>query len=205
MSNGSLTLYDSRLSGNSWKVRLLLGELGRPFRRVTFNLSEGKTRTPEFRTKNPVGKVPVVELPDGTTLFESNAILIFLARGSKFLPEEAVDQARVMQWLFFEQSEALKNLAPARFHVSIAKRAKEMAAEIARWHEDGYKALDILEARLVTQPFLAGDHYTIADIANYPYVSMAHEGAFDMARFPHIGTWLDRVRAQPGYVPLIQD
>jgi glutathione S-transferase len=205
MTGDALTLYDSRLSGNAWKVRLLLTQLGRPFRRVTFNLPEGKTRTPEFKAKNPVGKVPVIELADGTTLFESNAILIFLARGSKFLPEAPVEQAQVLQWMFFEQSEALKNLAPARFQVSIAKRAKEMAPEIAKWHEAGYKALEILDGRLAAHSFLAADRYTIADIANYPYVSMAHEGAFDMARFSHIASWLDRVRAQPGYVPLIQD
>jgi glutathione S-transferase len=199
------TLYDSRLSGNAWKIRILMSHLGLPVRRVTYNLPEGKTRTPEFKTKNPVGKVPVLELPDGVTLFESNAILAYLARGTRYLPEDPVAQAVVLQWMFFEQSEALKNLAPARFHVSISKRAAEMAGEIAKWHEAGYKALDILDARLKAQPFLAGDQYTIADIANFPYVSMAHEGAFDMSRYPNIATWLERVRGQPGYVPLIQD
>lgn len=205
MSDASYTLYDSRLSGNAWKVRLLLSHLGLPFRRVTFNLPEGKTRTPEFRAKNPVGKVPVLELSDGTALFESNAILAYLARGTRYLPDEPVAQATVLQWMFFEQSEALKNLAPARFHVSISKRAKEMAADVAKWHEGGYKALDIIDARLQASPFLAGDRYTIADISNFPYVSMAHEGAFDMTKYPHIAAWLDRVRSQPGYVPLIQD
>jgi glutathione S-transferase len=200
-----LTLYDSRLSGNAWKVRLLLSQLGRPFKRVTFDLPQGKTRTPEFLAKNPVGKIPVIEMADGTTLFESNAILAFLARGTRFIPDDPLDQARMLQWLFFEQTEAVKNLAPPRFVIAIAKKGQERAAEIAKWHEGGYRALAILDARLASRPFLVGDRYSIADIANYPYVSMAHEGEFDVEQFRHVQSWLDRVRSEPGYVPLVQD
>jgi glutathione S-transferase len=197
-------LHDSRLSGNAWKVRILLAQLGLPFRRVTYVLPEGRTRTPEFLAKNPVGKVPMLELPSGEALFESNAILCHLAEGTPFLPE-GLHRARVLQWMFFEQSEALKPLAGARFWIGIAKKPEEKAAEIAGWHATGSKALGILDGHLAARDFLVGERYTIADIANFPYVAMAHEGGFDMPRFPNVQAWIDRVRGQPGHVPLIQD
>lgn len=197
-------LHDSRLSGNAWKVRILLSQLGLPFRRVTYVLPEGRTRTPEFLAKNPVGKVPVLELPSGEALFESNAILCHLAEGTPFLPD-GLDRARVLQWMFFDQSEALKALAGARFWIGIAKKPEEKAAEIPAWHAAGNKALGILDGHLAARDFLVGERYTIADLANFPYVAMAHEGGFDMARYPNVVAWIDRVRAQPGHVPLIQD
>jgi glutathione S-transferase len=197
-------LHDSRLSGNAWKVRLLLSQLGLPFRRVTYNLPEGRTRQPEFLAKNPVGKVPMLELPGGEALFESGAILCHLADGTPFLPT-GLDRARVLQWMFFEQAEAVKPLAGARFWISIAKRPEEKAADIAAWHAAGHKALAILDAHLAARDFLVAERYTVADIANFPYVAMAHEGGFEMARFPNLGAWIERVRAQPGHVPLIED
>jgi len=197
-------LHDSRLSGNAWKVRILLAQLGLPFRRVTYVLPEGRTRMPEFLAKNPVGKVPVLELPSGDALFESNAILCHLADATPFLPE-GLDRARVLQWMFFEQSEALKALAGPRFWIAIAKKPAEKAAEIAVWHAAGNKALAILDGHLAARDFLVGERYTIADLANFPYVAMAHEGGFDMARYPNVTAWIERVRAQPGHVPLIED
>ena len=202
--SGEITLYDSRLSGNSWKVRLLLTQLGRPFKRVSFNLAEGKTRTPEFLAKNPVAKVPVIETSDGTTLFESNAILVWLARGTPFLPDDANEQAEVMQWMFFEQAEVLRNLAGPRFAISIGKNAAGRETEIAAWHSAGNRALGIIDAHLKARTFFVGGRYTIADIAHYPYIAMADQGGYDMARYPHIGAWLERVRRQPRYVPLVE-
>jgi glutathione S-transferase len=203
--SGELTLYDSRLSGNSWKVRLLLTQLERPFRRVSFNLAEGKTRTPEFIAKNPISKVPVIETEDGRALFESNAILVFLARGTRFLPDDADEHAQVMQWLFFEQSEVLRNLAGPRFAISIAKNAAGREAEIAAWHTAGNRVLGIIDRHLAQRQFFVADRYTIADIAHYPYISMADQGGYDMSRYPNIVAWTERVRAQPRYVPLVED
>jgi glutathione S-transferase len=204
-ADGVYVLHDSRLSGNAWKVRLLLSHLGLPFRRVTYVLPEGKTRTPEFLAWNPLGKVPVLELPTGEALFESCAILCHLAEGTPFLPPPGIDRARVMQWLFFEQAEAVKPLAGARFWIAVARRPEEKAAEIAEWHAAGNRVLGILDARLAAREFLATDRCTIADIANFPYVAMSPEGGYDLGRYPNVAAWVDRVRRQPGHVPLIEE
>lgn len=202
---GEYVLHDSRLSGNAWKVRLALAALGLPVRRITYVLPEGKTRTPEFLALNPLGKVPVLELPGGAALFESNAILCHLAEGTPLLPAEGLDRARVMQWLFFEQAEAVKPLAGARFWIGIARRPDEKAAEIALWHGAGHKVLSILDQHLAARDYLVADRFTIADIANFPYVSMSREGGFDLDAHRNVTAWIERVRRQPGYVPLIDE
>lgn len=204
MMSGGYVLHDSLLSGNAWKVRLLLSHLGLPFRRVTYALPEGRTRLPEFLARNPLGKVPVLELPTGEALFESGAILCHLAEGTPFLPPPGLERTRVLQWLFFEQAEAVKPLAGARFWISIARRPQEKAAEIPLWHAAGNKVLGILDAQLVARDFLAGGRYTIADIANFPYVSMAPQGGFDLGPYPNVTAWIERVRRQPGHVPLLE-
>ena len=197
-------LHDSRLSGNAWKVRLLLSHLGLPFRRQTYLLPEGKTRQPEYLAMNPLGKVPVLEVPTGEALFESNAILCHLAEGTPFLPSPGLDRARVLQWLFFEQAEAVKPLAGARFWIAIARKAEEKAADIAAWHEAGNKVLGVLDGQLAGRDFLVADRFTIADIANFPYVSLSPDGGFDLGRYPNVTAWVDRVRGQPGHVPLVE-
>jgi glutathione S-transferase len=200
-----IKLYDSRLSGNAWKIRILLGNLGIPLERVTYALPEGKTYTPEFLAKNPLGKVPVVELDDGQTLFESNAILFYFADGTPFLPTDRLIRARVMQWMFFEQADVMMNLAQPRFFIGI-KKAKEANIDLikSRWAE-GYKVLKVMDDHLAKHEFFAGDQYTIADIALYTYASVAHEGEYEMERFPNVLAWFERVRRQPGYVPLLED
>lgn len=200
-----IKLYDSRLSGNAWKIRILLGNLGIPVERVTYALPEGKTYTPEFLAKNPLGKVPVVELDDGQTLFESNAILFYFADGTPFLPTDRLIRARVMQWMFFEQADVMMNLAQPRFFIGI-KKAKEANLDLikARWAE-GYKVLKVMDDHLAKHKFFAGDQYTIADISLYTYASVAHEGEYEMERFPNVQAWFERVRQQPGYVPLLED
>jgi glutathione S-transferase len=200
-----IKLYDSRLSGNAWKIRILLGNLGIPVERVTYALPEGKTYTPEFLAKNPLGKVPVVELDDGQTLFESNAILFYFADGTPFLPTDRLTRARVMQWMFFEQADVMMNLAQPRFFIGI-KKAKEANLDLikARWAE-GYKVLKVMDDHLAKHKFFAGDQYTIADISLYTYASVAHEGEYEMERFPNVQAWFERVHQQPGYVPLLED
>lgn len=200
-----ITLYDSRLSGNAWKVRILLGNLGIPLKRVTFALPEGKTYLPEFLAKNPQGKIPVVELDNGETLFESNAILMYFATSTQFLPEDKLSRARVAQWMFFEQAEVMLNLAHPRFFIGI-KKAKEANIELIkqRW-EAGYKSLQIMDDHLAKTAFFVDGKYSIADIALYPYASVAHEGEFNMKRFPNVLAWFERVREQPGYKPLFEN
>jgi glutathione S-transferase len=197
-----ITLYDSRLSGNGWKVRLLLSHLGTPYTRQVLNLAEGAARTPEFLRLNPLARVPVLVLDDETPISESNAILFYLAQGTPYLPAARAEAARVMQWLFFEQFDHARFLARPRFLVSIAKAQDKFADEIEYLRQIGQKALAAMEAQLARTPFITGNQYTIADISLYPYTSMAGMGGYKLESFPAIGAWLERVRSQPGFIPL---
>jgi glutathione S-transferase len=199
-----LQLYDSRLSGNGWKIRILLNQLGTPFRRVLLDLAKGEQATPEFRTKSKFARIPVLKLDDGRTIVESPAILLYLAEGTRFLPDDRNLRADVIGWMTFEQADLLRALQlPRVYH--LRGQAEQMAAKIADIHESTYPALAKLDAWLADHEWLAADLYTIADINMFGYVSMAHEGKYDMSRFPAIGAWLDRVRAQPGWIPLLED
>jgi glutathione S-transferase len=196
-------LFDSRLSGNAWKVRILLRQLGLPFERVTLDLAKGATADPVFRRKSRFGRVPVLELEDGRTLVESSAILLYLAEGSCFLPDDRFLRAEVASWLFFEQADLMRPLALPRFYQLIGKAA-EMERRIVEFQEVGYPALGKLEQWLSGREWLVGDRYSIADLGVFPYVEMAPQGGYDMARFPAVAAWLARVKAEPGWVPLVE-
>jgi glutathione S-transferase len=198
-----MDLYDSRLSGNGWKVRILLNQLGLPYKRHVLNLAEGAARTPEFLKLNPLARVPVLVTDQGTAIVESNLILMHLARGSRFLPDDGERHLRVLQWLFFEQFDHLRFMARPRFLVSIAKVADQHREELDYLRGFGTKALDAMEARLARSPYIAGDSYTIADIALFPYTSMAQMGGYDLQPYGAIRAWLHRVEQQPGFIPLI--
>ena len=198
-----ITLYDSRLSGNGWKVRLLLSHLGVACSRQVLNLAEGAARTPEFLKLNPLARIPVLVLDDGTPIIESNAILVYLAQGTPYLPADKPGMARVMQWLFFEQYDHARFFARPRYLVSIAKVQEKFAQEIEYLRQTGQKALVALEGQLARTPFLTGDQYTIADIALFPYTSMAEMGGYKLEPFPAVRQWLQRVRSQPGFIPLL--
>jgi glutathione S-transferase len=198
-----IKIHDSKLSGNAWKIRILLGNLGIPFERVTYALPERKTYTAEYLQKNPLGKVPVVELDDGETIFESDAILFYFADGTALLPKDRLGRARVLQWMFFEQTEVMLNLALPRFWIGIKKAKEANIEQIKIRQEAGYKALEIMDAHLKMNKFFVGDQYSIADISLYPYAAVADEGEYEMQRFPSIQAWFQRVRAQPGYIPLL--
>jgi glutathione S-transferase len=199
-----LKLYDSRLSGNAWKVRILLRQLGIPFERVTFDLTTGATKTPEFRTKSKFARIPVLELEDGRTIVESAAIMFYLAEGTPFLPDDRFLRAEVMSWLTFEQADLLKAIALPRFW-HMRGNAEQMASRIADFREGAYPALEKVEAWLVDHDWLVDGRYSIADIGMFGYVSMAHEGCYEMGQFPRIRAWLERVKAQPGWVPLVEE
>jgi glutathione S-transferase len=201
-----LTLYDFLPSGNGYKVRLLLSQLGRPFRLVELDILKGETRTPEYLAKNPDGRIPLLEFEDGRRLAQSNAIVFHLAEGTPFLPTDPWERALVLQWLFFEQYSHEPNVATVRFWVhELGRGADEAWAErIAEKREKGYAALDVMERHLASRRFFVGERYSIADIALYAYTHVAPEGAFDLGRYPAIRAWLDRVADRPGHVLITQ-
>ena len=198
-----LRLYDYLESGNGYKVRLLLAQLGLPYERVELDILKGETRTPEFLARNPNGRIPVLELEDGTCLAESNAILWYLAEGSEYLPRQRLARAQVLQWMAFEQYSHEPYIAVLRFWHH-AGRLAENRARIAEKQERGREALGVMEQHLTGRSFLVGDVYSIADIALYAYTHVAHEGGFDLSRYAAIRAWLDRVAAQPRHIPITQ-
>ena len=199
-----LRLYDSRLSGNAWKVRILLTQLGIPFERVTLDLAKGATAEPAFRAKSRFARVPVLELEDGRTLVESAAIMLYLAEGTRLLPDDRYLRAEVTSWLTFEQADLLRALALPRFY-NMRGIADQMASRIADFQEGAYVAIGKVDDWLATHDWLVDDRYTIADIGMFGYVSMASQGGYDMTRFPSIDAWIARVKARPGWVPLVEE
>jgi glutathione S-transferase len=195
-------LYDYRPSGNGYKVRLLLTQLSIPFQYIEKDILQGETRTPEFLVLNPNGRIPVLELESGVYLSESNAILLYLSEGTPFLPTDRLDRAYVMQWLFFEQYSHEPNIATVRFWIHSLHKAAEYQEQIEQKRKAGYAALGVMEKRLSTHDFLVGDRYTIADIALYAYTHVADEGGFNLTGFPAIQAWMQRVKAQPHYIPI---
>jgi len=196
-----LKLYDYLESGNGYKVRLLLRQLGLAFERVELDILKGETRTPGFLAINPNGRIPVLVLDDGRALAESDAILWYLSDGTRFLPLDAFERAQVLQWMFFEQYSHEPYIAVARFwhHAGLAAQKASLLPEKM---ERGYAALAVMEGHLKDRGFFVGDRYGIADIALYAYTHVAHEGGFELGRFPAIRSWLERVRSQPGHVAI---
>ena len=198
-----LRLYDYLESGNGYKVRMLLRQLGIPFERIEVDILKGETRTPEFLELNPNGRIPLLQLEDGTTLAESSAILFYLAQGTDLLPEDRLLQARVLQWMFFEQYSHEPYIAVLRFW-HFAGLAEEKRDQIPEKRDRGYQALAVMERQLESRKFFLDGRYTIADVALYAYTHVAREGGFELDRFPALGHWLDRVRSQPGQTPIDQ-
>lgn len=194
-------LYDYLPSGNGYKVRLLLTQLGISFEYIELDILKGETRTSEFLEKNPNGRIPVLELEPGVFLSESNAILLYLSEGTSFLPTDRLERARVTQWLFFEQYSHEPYIATSRFWLHQGK-AEEYREALAQKQAPGYAALGVLEKRLKDHPFLVGDRYTIADIALFAYTHVAEEGGFSLEKFPGIHAWIERVQAQPQHIPI---
>jgi glutathione S-transferase len=196
------TLYDYLPSGNGYKVRLLLAQLGRPYRLVEKDILRGETRTPDFLAINPNGRIPVLALDDGRHLAESGAILFHLADGTPFLPDEPFERALVLQWMFFEQYSHEPYVAVARFWIHSLGKREEWADRLVEKHERGHQALAVMERHLASRPFFVAGRYTIADIALYAYTHVAPEGDFDLGPYPNLRAWLGRVAAQPRHVPI---
>jgi len=197
-----LTVYGMSTSGNCYKVRLLLEQLGSRYAWEEVDSVSGQTRTPQYLAKNPNGKVPMVERDDGRVLVESNAILFWLAEGTPFLPADAWQRAQALSWMFFEQYSHEPYIAVARFIRGWTPTGSPRRAELPRLRERGDAALAVMEGHLRQHPWFSGGAYGIADIALFAYTHCAQDGGFDLARWPAVGDWLQRVRATPGFVAM---
>jgi len=198
------TLYSMQDSGNCYKPRLLLHLLGLAFRLIETDSRDGSTRKPEYLALNPNGRVPLLILPDGRKLSESNAMLLYLAEGTKYLPADRYERALVNQWLFFEQYDHEPQIAVARSWITVYpdKRGKATPEQLAGWQQKGNHALGVMEQRLAGNDWLVGSGYSVADIALYAYTHVADEGGYDLGRYPGISRWIERVAAEPRHVPL---
>jgi len=200
-----LRLYDNLSSGNGYKVRLMLHKLGIPFERVEMDIDHGGTRTPEFLAKNPNGRIPTLELEDGTFLAESNAIIWYLAEGSPYLPDGRLERAQVLQWMFFEQYSHEPNVATPRYWITHGvEMTPERTMALPGKRKQGYDALGVMEGHLRERRFFVGERLSIADIALYAYTHVAHEGGFDLSAYPAVNAWLVRVAAEAPHIPITQ-
>jgi glutathione S-transferase len=196
-----IRLYDFRFSGNGYKVRLALSQLGLAVEHQFIDILKGEAKSEAFLAKNPMGEIPALELSDGTVLRESNAILFWLSEGTALMPEDRLGRARVVQWMCFEQSNIDRVLGRARFLLANPDFRTTTPAEFAAWHATGHQALCVMEEELRERKFLVGDAYSAADICLYGYVHTGREGGFELDRFPAVVSWLARVASQPGHIP----
>jgi glutathione S-transferase len=197
----SVKLYNVAYSGNSYKVRLLLAQLGIPYETIEVDILKGESRTADFFKINPNGRTPVLD-DDGFILAESNAILAYLAKGTQFLADDRKNFGLVCQWLFFEQYSHEPFIATSRFWIQHEPDSPEKTALLASKRDGGWAAQKIMETHLAKNDFFVGD-YTIADIALFAYTHVEHEGGFPLEGFPKIREWIARVKAQPGFVAML--
>jgi len=197
-------LYNSPVSGNCYKVRLLLAHLGIPYERRDLEIVDRSNRDAVLGALNPDLRIPTLVLDDGRPIAESGAILWYFGEGTSFVPSDRYDRAKVLQWMFFEQYSHEPAIAVVRFLVAYSGEAERYASVIERKTADGYRALDALEAHLGREDgsYVVGMQISLADIALYAYTHVAGEGGFDLAGYPAIRAWLDRVAAEPGHVPI---
>ena len=196
------TVYGDMLSGNCYKVKLILRFLGREHRWQHIDILAGQTHTPEFLALNPNARIPVLELSEGIHLWESNAILNYLADGTHFLPNDRFLRSKVLQWQFFEQYSHEPYIAVARYINKYLGMPAEREAEYVAKRPGGYRALTVMEEALAKNDFFVGEQATIADISLYAYTHVAHEGGFELGRFPAINAWFARIEAISGYVTM---
>ncbi len=196
-----MLLYDSRVSGNCYKVRLLFAHLGISYERHDVDVVERSGRLELLGELNPGLRVPTLVLDDGRSLGESDAILWLFAQGTPYLPKDQFERARVLQWMFFEQYSHEPNIAVLRFWKQFA-RVEPTETDVAAKLSGGYLALDAMERHLAAHEFFVDERYTIADVALYSYTHVADQGGFDLARYEHIRDWLARVAGQPGHVAI---
>jgi glutathione S-transferase len=200
-----IRLYDYLESGNAYKVRLLLHLLDVPFERVELDILQGATRTPEFLRVNPNGRIPAVVLDDGRVLFESNAILSYLAEDTPFGGRDRWERAQILQWMCFEQYSHEPNIATLRFWRFAKLLGSKAAGEVAAKEQNGHAALAVMDRHLGAAPFFVAGRFTIADVALFAYTHVAGEGGFDLGRYPAVQRWITRIETQPRFVPISED
>jgi glutathione S-transferase len=197
-----MVLYDSPVSGNCYKVRLLLAHLGIPYERRELDVVDRSNRPEVLGGLNPALRVPTLVLDDGRPLAESNAILWYFGDGTRFVPEDRYMRAQALQWMFFEQYDHEPAIAVVRFWVAYSGRPEAFADLLDERMKAGYRALDAMDRHLDGRTWLVGARMTLADIALYAYTHVAHEGGFDLGGYAAVGGWLERVAAEPGHVPI---
>jgi glutathione S-transferase len=195
-------LYDSPVSGNCYKVRLILAYRGLAYERRTMDVADRSNRPDVLGGLNPALRVPTLVLDDGRPLAESGAILWYFGEGTPLMPEDGYERAQVLQWMFFEQYDHEPSIAVVRFWIAFSGRPEAFADRIEERTAAGYRALDAMERHLAGRDFLVGSSPTLADIALYAYSHVAPEGGFDLSGYPAIGSWLERVAAMPRHVPI---
>lgn len=192
-------LYDYPASCNCYKVRLLLAHLGRPYRRIGVNIFNGETLTEEYGRMNPMRTTPVLEVEPGRYLPESNAILVYLARGSQYLPEEPFEFAQVVRWLIYEQTDVVPMIGGLRFRLLVG-RLKPSDADARRGRAGALEVLTLLDDHLGTREFFVADRYTIADMAIFGYTHLAGQAGLDLKPYASLRGWVERVTRQPGFI-----
>jgi glutathione S-transferase len=197
-----MLLYNSAVSGNCYKVRLLAAHLGFPLELHELSVVDRSNRAEVLRDLNPARRVPTLVLDDGRPLAESNAILWYLGDGTEYVPDDRYERAQVLQWQFFEQYQHEPSIAVVRFLICFSGEAEKHAERIREQTANGYVALDAMERHLVSRTFLVGERYSVADISLYAYTHVAHEGGFDLGPYPAIRAWLEQVAGQPGHITI---
>lgn len=196
-----LTLFDYPASENAWKIRQLLQHLQRPYHTVKVGIFEGEGRTADYQRISPTGTVPAIQLEDGRVLSESAAILFFLATDTPYLPADAFGRAKVQQWLSFEQERIESVIGSLRYWTLTGKLARRPPFLVEMKRRAGERALHILDRELSARPFLTEYGYSIADMAVFAYGSRAEQAGFSLVPYPHVRAWIERVTAQPGFLP----
>ncbi|WP_422134344.1 glutathione S-transferase family protein [Endozoicomonas sp. ALD040] len=197
-----MKIYGDIQSGNCYKIKLLTALLDLNHKWIAIDVLNNETQTPDFLARNPNGKIPLLELEDGLCLWESNAILNFLARDSELLPTDSFLQAKIQQWQFFEQYSHEPYIAVARFINKYLGMPEDRRDEFESKQEGGHKALKVMEQQLSQTPFLVGEQLTTADLSLFGYTHVAHEGGFDLSEYPEIQNWIERIRSLPGFVAM---
>lgn len=198
----TLTLYSDQGSGNCYKVRLLMHQLGYDLDIIEVDVAGDGCRTPEFRAINPLGKVPTMVLDEGMVLSESNAILLHFADETQYMPMDHFDKSLMFQWLFWEQYSHEPAIAVARYAMHYLGKTEKEDPRLPQLWEKGYGALDMMENHLKDKMFFVAERYSIADIALFAYTHVAHQGGFDLNNYPHVRAWIERVKSQPRWKPM---
>ena len=196
------TLYEFSSSGNCYKLRLAMAQLGISFRRIEKDITRGETRATDFLAINPNGRIPVLVTPDNKVLPESNAALWYLGKDSKLMPEDDFQQAQALQWMFFEQYNHEPNIATSRYWIHVLGEREKYAEALVEKQQKGHDALRVMESHLSGRNFFVGSDYSIADIALYAYTHVAGQGGFSLEDYPAIRAWVERIEQQPGYVSM---